>query len=251
MNNTDNVEVTRRLAERVFRPVAARRHEFPDLARFCSLRGCRYHGELMVVGRAGNGWKDVGWAPKEASEPEDLERIARNLSDISMSWVTDHWRSRPPDDRRGSGRWYNTRRSAFWRVIRSVSLELVDGACEADWPTRLVWSNLYKVAPWAGGNPSAALQYAQRAGCKELLNLEISAFRPKRVLFLTGWNWAEKLLDASPGMQQPAGAQLVEKVWDRPLDSEPGSPVCRFVVAAHPQGKSEGRWTHEVLQAFR
>lgn len=243
MNNADNVEVTRRLAELVFRPVAAKRHEFPDLARFCSLRGCRYQGQLMVVGRAGNGWKDVGWAPKEASEPEDLERIACKLSEISMSWVTDRWRSPPPD--------YNTRRSAFWRVIRSVSLKLVEGACEDDWPTRLVWSNLYKVAPWAGGNPSAALQRVQRAGCKELLNLEISAFRPKRVLFLTGWNWAEKLLDASPGMRRPPGAQLVEKVWDRPLASEPGSPVSRFVVAAHPQGKSEGRWTQEVLEAFR
>ena len=243
MNDATSLSLTEALAEWVFRPVAEERHKFRGLAGFCPLRGCRYQGELMVVGRAINGWRDEACLPKGPAGAGDLERIACELSKISMSWVSRHWQSRPPE--------YNTRRSAFWRVIRSVSLKLVAGARDDDWPTHLVWSNLYKVAPWAGGNPPAALQHVQRDGCKKLLNLEISAFRPKRVLFLTGWNWAQQLVDVSPGMRQPAGAQLVDKVWDRPLASEPGSPASRFVVAAHPRGKGDQRWTSEVLEAFR
>ena len=241
MNNADNVEVTRGLAEWIFKPIAERRQKFSgDLAGFCALRGSGYQSGLMVVGRAVNGW--VEKLPKEPPDGEDWEPLARKLSAISMSWVTRCWESQTD---------YNTRRSAFWRVIRRVSLELVDGATEDDWPHHLVWSNLYKLAPWDGGNPPAALQHAQRDGCKRLLELEIKTFRPDRVLLLTGWNWADKFFTAPPEARKLAGAQFVEKVWDRPLASEPGSPVCRFVVAAHPQGKSEGRWTHEVLQAFR
>ena len=192
----------------------------------------------MVVGRACNGFEKL---PKEMPEREDRERVARELARWPMCWVVNQW---------GRGEGNRTSRSAFWRVIRRVSLQIVEGATEGDWPTHLVWSNLYKVSPSAGGNPGATLRNAQRGGCRELLELELRTFRPKRVLFLTGWNWAEELLCTPREPQEPADT-FVDRVWDQSLDPESGLAISRFVVAQHPQGKNEDDWVCDVLQQFR
>ena len=195
----------------------------------------------MVIGRACN-WEEL---PKEPPEGEDWEGVARKAATRwPMSWVTDQWGSRKHD--------YNTARSAFWRVIRRVSLELLGDAIgeKEDWPTHLAWSNLYKVSPY-DANPGARLRDAQRDGCKELLKLEIRTFRPKRVLFLTGWDWAEELFCAPPEACEREGARFVDRVWHQSPDPESGSAISRFVVARHPQGKKEDQWVAEVLQAFR
>ena len=237
-SNAGYADVLRGTAEWVFKPIAERRSEFPDdLHGFCALQGHRYQGELMVIGRACN-WEEL---PKEPPDGEDWEEVARKLACWPMAWVTDQW---------GPGNPYNTARSAFWRVIRRVSLQLVEDATEEDWPTHLVWSNLYKVSPY-DANPGARLLRAQRDGCQRLLNLEIKTFRPEKVLFLTGWDWAEELVCAPPENGEPAGTQFVDRVWSQSLDPESGSAISRFVVARHPQGKREDQWIDEVLQEFR
>ena len=241
-SDAGSAEVRRGTAEWVFKPIAERPAEFPnDLQGFCALQGHRYQGELMVIGRACD-WKKL---PKEPPDGEGWEGVARELATSwSMSWVIDQWGPSEHD--------YNTAKSAFWRVIRRVSLELLGDAIgeEEDWPTHLVWSNLYKVSPYRK-NPGAPLRRAQRDACKELLKLEIRTFRPKRVLFLTGWDWAEELVCAPPESGEPAGTRFVDKVWGQPLDPQSGSAISSFVVAQHPQGKKEDRWVDEVLEEFR
>ena len=193
----------------------------------------------MVVGRA----CDSDELPEEPSAGQSWRAWTDELAARHcMSWVSDQWGPGEHD--------YNTARSAFWRVIRLVTLELIDQATEEDWPAHLVWSNLYKVAPvGTRENPGARLRDAQRDGCKGLLDLEIRTFRPKRLLFLTGWDWAEELICAPPEAREPEG--YVDKVWSRSLDSESGSAISRFVVARHPQGKKQDQWVHGVLQEFR
>ena len=63
-----------------------------------------------------------------------------------------------------------------------------------DWSSHLVWSNLYKLSPRDGGNPSGRLQNIQLDGCRALFNLEVETYRPGRLLLLTGWDWAEPFL---------------------------------------------------------
>ena len=208
----------------------------PDvpLVPFWPLRGARYDTELLVIGRSVNGWID-DWTSHQLQDPmvrrqvvEYMRHDAEPEDHDRMAWVGDLW---------GATSGYNTRRSAFWRVLRRIS-----GGADAreDWPSRLVWTNLYKVSPAAGWNPGANLQRAQRASACELLSLELEVFAPRRVLALTG-GWIAPFTDGL-GLTLDARSGLVEGV---------GSSAGRaWVVAKHPMRKPEDRFVEEVLGAF-
>ena len=156
-----------------------------------------------------------------------------------MSWVSDHWstKDRPVSEK------YRTNRSAFWRTTRRVVKELnIADVDTVEWPSHLVWSNLYKVSPATGGNPSDFLCDLQLSGCSDLLRLELQTYQPKRVLFLTGSNWADAFLKdimihKTDGFDYVSGTGIVEG--------------ARFVIVSHPQGKCETQWVNEVLEAFK
>lgn len=206
---------------------------------FLAMAGQAYDGGLMVVGRAVNGWTD-GVFPSDLRAPDSAglyaarvqESVAGN-GNCPMRWVKAGW---------GAAKGYNTRRSAFWRCIRNVvqGLRIVDVE-SAGWSSHLVWTNLYKVSPAHGGNPNNALCEIQLAGCVELFKLEIRTYRPFRVLFLTGADWAAPFLEGV-NLQEGAGFHHVKGVGQ----------VCdaRFVIALHPQCKPEREWVREVVTAF-
>jgi hypothetical protein len=204
------------------------------LVPFWPLRGSRYDAELLVIGRSVNGWIE-DWTSRQLQDPvirravvAHMRRDAEPENADRMAWVTDLW---------GATTGYSTRRSAFWRVLRLIS----DGDDPSpDWPSRLVWTNLYKVSPAAGWNPGADLQRAQRSVAAELLLLEIDAYAPRRVLALTG-GWISPF--AHPlGLDLEPGGGLVE--WA-------GTKGGRhWVVAKHPMRKPEGPFVEEVRSAF-
>jgi hypothetical protein len=130
-----------------------------ELTAFASMTGERFAGELVVVGRAPNGWR-VKYAPDELLEASALERIVDETLQSSrggeretrcpMLWVSSEW----VNSEQGG---YATSRSAFWRVSRAVVGRLgVADIGKPSWPSYLAWSNLYRVAPYSGGNPSAS-----------------------------------------------------------------------------------------------
>jgi hypothetical protein len=236
---------------RILQDVAKHR-ELPNelkLTTFSSMRGERYVGELMVVGRAVNGWR-VHCTPAELADPTALTRVVdetlqssgRCDDECPMLWVTKHW---------GSQKEYNTNKSAFWRVIREVTGALRIADIEKpSWPSYLMWSNLYRVAPASGGNPFAHLIDAQVDGCGELLDAEINEWKPKRVLFLTGGNWAERLrpLKRARRLVAEPSNKYVDAVME--LDLVAPCNTVRVVIAKHPQGKREAEMVGEIVAAF-
>ena len=127
------------------------------LTSFLAMEGNLYNQELMVIGRAVNGWVEK-WSPNELLDTNKIKDIVDKTltsvsdhSDCPMSWVSGLWGNTEAP--------YNTKRSAFWRVIRQVvgHLEIAD-IDKPDWPSILTWSNLYKVSPWERGNPSSKLR---------------------------------------------------------------------------------------------
>ena len=149
----------RLFADRILLPVgeAARDKAFEskELTGFMVAQGNRYRpGGFMVVGRAVNGWEHSIHPTKLSEMALRAEFAARVWSDscggsadeCPMSWVTEHWSAMPPA--------YNPAMSAFWRVTRRVvcGLDAAHGD-SARWSSHVVWSNLYKLAPKAGGNP--------------------------------------------------------------------------------------------------
>lgn len=215
------------------------------LTGFLAMRGSHYRtGGIMVVGRAVNGWtdgihlNDLRDAKKAEAYAKKVQRSVEAGMSCQMRWVSDRW---------GASRGYCTKRSAFWRCIRGVVHKLAATNPKSEqWASHLVWSNLYKLSPEKGGNPSEALCEAQFPGCKELLDLEIKTYRPGRLLFLTGWNWAKDFLpgEAGAGSSKPG---LV--AWDGKVHHQHWGGLC-CVVAVHPQGRDESCWIDEVVNTF-
>jgi hypothetical protein len=122
------------------------------------------------------------------------------------------------------------------------------GATEQAWPSRLVWSNLYKFAPEKGWNPSPKVAALQRARCRELLLHEIATFRPRRLVFATGMDWARPFLDPPCfAPDQRPGTKYLKRSGDLVLD---GETIGRYAVALHPMGKNETDWSREVHEGL-
>ena len=234
------------LSEEILRPIgeASGMRSKPELCGFLACKGKLYDGGLMVVGRAVNGWNG-SISFKDIALAENRRRFAKAVADSGqdgecpMRWVLEGWGNTTEGV-------YNTRKSAFWRVIKQVTHQVCTGASEDDWASHLVWSNLYKVAPSEGDNPTVRQMKAQREGCKRLLRLEIEEFSPSRLLFLTGWDWAKWFLQEW-GDVAPAEGTYVEATG-RLRTGEGRS--CAMVVARHPERKPEAPWVKEVLAAF-
>ncbi len=149
-----------------------------ELTGFLAMEGKQYRpSKLMVIGRAVNGWV-AGTRAAELTDSAVRNKFALKVQERSatppdgcscpMSWVTTQW---------GATDCYNTKRSPFWRVIRRVVYGLsIASANDRDWSSHLVWSNLYKLSPEAGRNPSSGLMRAQLEGCKKLNALELETY---------------------------------------------------------------------------
>jgi hypothetical protein len=204
------------------------------LVPFWPVCGAAYDRELLVIGRSVNGWV-ADWSAGELRDPErrrvavaSVRKDAEPADGNRMAWVSDLW---------GAPSGYNTKRSAFWRAIRRISSG--DDA-PPEWPSRLVWTNLYKVSPAAGWNPGGDLQRAQRRLAIQLLRMELAELSPRRVLALTG-GWIRPFVD-NMALQLETRPGLVESV---------GQDSGRaWVVAKHPMGKPGDLFVREVRKAF-
>jgi hypothetical protein len=85
--------------------------------------------------------------------------------------------------------------SPFWSLIRWL---VEDGNWQGGWSGCLAWSNLFKVAPWDGGNPDAVLREAQFDAARALLHEEVRCLRPACVFVLAGIDWFEGFVEMPP-----------------------------------------------------
>lgn len=212
------------------------------VAIFAARAGRLATGELMLVGRALNGGScracldDIGTPAGRAAVVASAFHDAAGATKDPMQWVLDCWGAR--------GTLYNTRRSQFWRTAKSCVERLGLVGDPAAWPFVISWSDLYKVSPAKRGNPPATLMRAQRASCVQILRAEIDHWKPKRILFLTGINWARPFLAALPLESRPAMNAPVEFVGvsdDR----------CQVVVTPHPQIQSGKRLVDAIVEEFK
>lgn len=204
------------------------------LTGFTALAGSSFNGKLMVIGRSVNGWERA-WLPSKLTE-EECEEIIATCMAVSMRWVQECWGANTTYG-------YNTKRSAFWRVVRGVTTGL-DVPVDTWWDA-IVWSNLYKVSFAAGWNPTGALMDFQQQKAEAILVAEIAQWEPQQLLFLTGRNWAAPFIERVFGeVSYEHQAEGIFKVI--------GQRVARSVVVApHPMGKAESPIIDAILSALR
>lgn len=217
-----------------------------DLTAFWGRKGLKAVGNLMVVGRAVNGWDDLMWKKNDLRDLHDIEPRVVRMRELAetpcpMKWVNDYWQTKEKGN-------YNTARSPFWRVIRRVTLDLGAANVEEEWPSYVMWTNLYKVSPKVTGNPSNGLCELQRDICGGILDTEIRLWNPKRILFLTDMDWTSwflNRLNASPD----AGGQGKHVQWTGTM-AGPAENSIRLVVTKRPERKPEDAFVSEVVKAF-
>lgn len=84
---------------------------------------------------------------------------------------------------------YRTYRSFFWNVTYKLICDYYNiDRCSFDWSRKLVYSNLYKIAP-DGENPNKFCRSLQQPLSAELIKQEIKELKPKFCIVITNLGW--------------------------------------------------------------
>lgn len=202
-------------------------------AFFCMQWGRNFpeseHAGILFVGRATNGW---------ITDEEDIDVLFGNTADRifnrddQMQWV---------ENSEGNNNGYNSRRSAFWRVIKRVS----EYYYPEDWSSYIAWSKVCKVAPFNGGNPNNELYYAQLETCLKILEIEIEQLSPRIIVFLTGENWVQDFLSY---LNHENYDQAIEcKSWGEYKSTAYLIKNTIMICSEHPQGKNENLHSKAII----
>lgn len=225
-------------------PQLPRRH----LVLVAGHRGSLASRRVLIVGRAPHGWH-TSFNPQQLRRRADVLRVVdRALEEVDassgcpMRWVADQFGV----SKRGV---FNTKSSSFWRLGRLVALDTccVQRNFDLTWSSHLMWTNLYKVAPFAGRNPSTRLSSAIHDGSVAVFAEELRRWRPRVIVFATGWNWAEVFVT------QLASTNSITVCRQRRYLQAHGRLSCgsQFVVVRHPERKPLARIMEAVRQGLK
>ena len=170
----------------IWKRVAAK--ELALTPHFCGEAYETSRARLLLVGRAVNGWEYDYSICGSASEMAQTALTQRNpLEDVVKM-----------DGFEASGRKRNYLycRSNFWKLVKLVLAEFGEadtgitraswlGADHPDWNQKIAWSNLYKLAPFAAGNPDWRLIKPHIEDYVSLIQAELDFYTPRYVLFVT------------------------------------------------------------------
>ena len=193
---------------------------------------------ILFVGKSTNGW---------VTETKDINIVFGDTEDKifarpdQMKWandldgVTEHH--------------YNTRKSAFWRVIKRITNMYYNDDFE-NWYSKIAWSNLYKVSP-AAGNPNGTLMNEQHRYCLKILKTEIEILSPKFVVLLTS-GWEKRFL---PYLNKGNHTNsILSSEWDRYKSKCYEIDNIIYITSHHPQGKPEkvhARAIYNIMKHYK
>ena len=210
------------------------------LPLFWPMRGWQYNGDWLVIGHSPNGW-DVKGERQDFAQPEkrrglinDSRKLSEPEDKCPMLWLTDPNR-------------YDWTKSNFFCVMNQIRLQEIsctDSEKTNNWASSFCYSNLFKVEQTSiSKHPQVMRSYVK------LLEQEISAFQPSRVLVLTN---KERF---SPFARQ-LGLNI--KSHEGIVQGVANQNGRRWVVTQHPmklprggkKGESNKAFADEVLAAF-
>lgn len=194
---------------------------------------------LMYVGRAVNGW-EADW--QKGSLDDLIEQVfSYNFEMASIA-----------DNPNQNG--YNFNKSPFWQLCKEV-MKLAGE--EENWSDRVLWSNLYKVAPFKEGNPDNKLIKETIEQCIKILTYELRLYRPTHVVFVTDAWWfdpADTFIDSfSKELNIPVEhktdkdiAIVGKGIWNK------FNCNAKIVVTKRPEGLGITRKEHaeHIIRAF-
>lgn len=213
-----------------------------DSCVFCAQWGEHYFDlepkqRIMFVGRSVNGWINNS-LDADVLFGEGNDRIF-NRGD-QMRWV--HEREHDKNK-------YNTKRSAFWRVVKKTT-EAHLPKINDDWFSHVVWSNLFKVSPNnTGMNPNPKLRDLQREDCISIFRKELEIFKPEIVIMFTG-GWEGFFLKNLMGLDKQNNLPEPDNVipWSKYETKQYFVDNLNIIVTEHPMGKKEELHINALLE---
>ncbi len=171
--------------------------------------------EIMIVGRAIN-----GWCPVDADTTEDMVNQLYRCQNIGLNWVVSTEQYYTGCKVQGCPRAKNktcekskrelVKNNPFWGIIKYIQQQNEPSIENKEWTNDIIWTNLFKASYVAGGNPKGLYKKLVDS-CSEILKLEIALYRPKYIYFITEKNSNETPI-----------SWFAEEYHDR------GKPYCAF-----------------------
>lgn len=185
-----------------------------------SYKGSEYDNcseKIMIVGRAMNGWEDDR---KFTSVDDFIDTFLYEFQNISETKnVFDDVVNRKGFESKGRKRNYLYINSKFWKLIHHILKEYGmandnwyddDNGGNMDWNKKIVWSNLYKVSPYAEGNPEWKLIKPNMQEYIDIIKAEIKQYNPNKIIFITD-RWHLDPWVKQPKFSEALGIKFVEE----------------------------------------
>lgn len=218
--------------------------------------------EFLIYGQAVKGWGSVFNSSVELNKAQLLKEAIEYSNDYyqeknhsPLDWVNVYWGKNsyrrfvttqaekefyPPMS-------YSTFRSFFWNVSYKLICRYY-GLDEngLDWSKKLVWSNLYKIAPAERKNPNDEECSWQEKISLELARKEIEEIKPKFCIVLTNDAWWQPFrislkTEVSPLQNQKKGiVESVEKYKD-----------TKIIVTTRPFKGSSDNHVKQILELIK
>lgn len=190
---------------------------------------------VLLVGRAPNGW-GVTWGKsddidKKVSESKEYSETTDPGQNCPLDWLNDDWNNKEKN--------YKLYRSAFW----NVSYKFIQRQFEkndSNWQNIIAWSNLMKISPAEGWNPTTPEWSWQLDTSVKLITKEIEELSPKYVLMLTGLDWSEDFTKAfqEHDDHKPYYNDTVKAVYIH--------HKTKIIVTDRPEGKIQEEFVKDV-----
>ena len=169
--------------------------------------------DFIVYGQAPLGW-GTGFSLSDTIDLNEIfesmycsNRYPEGSDHTPIDWVNVLWTNGTIDFftsnnlelqeyyKDGIANGYRAYRSFFWNVIyKLISDYYKFDRSSRDWSRKLLWSNLYKIAP-EDANPNEQEKIAQQTIGVQLIQKEIDEIKPKYVVVLTNDSWWKPFRD--------------------------------------------------------
>jgi len=178
--------------------------------------------KLLICGRSCNGWINT-WKINDIDA--NINTIIKESKNISCNTWSEEEMSKY---------------SSFWRFTKNIITNYYK-VNSSDWTQYFTWSNIMKISPATGGNPSDD-EFNQQIGiCKKILKYEIDILKPKYCILLTGWDWSYDFIE-SLGFEPIVKPNkiIVKGVYDY--------KKTRIIVTGRPEYKSSLKFLNSVMK---
>lgn len=208
-----------------------------DVSAFCLQWGERFplypNKGFLFVGKAVDGWlsskTDIEFL-LNTQQRNGFKDLRNQLNSGYSMW--------------GSVDFGNKRKEGFWKITEQIAKEFHT----KEWFCNIAWTNLYKIAPFDGGDPCLGLIGEQQKSCLEIFQKEVELLSPEYVFMLTS-GWEKEFLKYLNDNKTPKAEKTVK--WGQYSSKLLLINGVKFIASPFPHAKPETSHKEAILELMK